>query len=154
MGMVGKASVNPRLDAAVAGASTGVMELASSYSVPLLEFWRNTHFNTYAALGPAADNADPDKDGLENLVEFAFGLNPNTPDAAALPQWVLDDELYFLAFTRPAGVSGITYVGEYSTSLAAGSWTPAENVSTPPAYTFLAPATTQRLYLRVRVTVP
>ena len=69
-------------------------------------------------------------------------------------QCQLSDDDYNLAFTRPAGVSGITYVGEYSTSLAPGSWTPAENVGTPPVYTFLAPATTQRLYLRVRATVP
>ena len=117
-----------------------------------LQTWRQANFGTPNATGNAADNADPDKDGLENLVEFAFGLNPNTPDAASLPQWVLDEDVYVLAFTRPAGVSGITYVGEYSTSLAAGSWTPAENVGTPPAYTFLAPAVAQRLYLRVRVT--
>ena len=119
-----------------------------------LEAWRFANFGTDQSTGPAADNADAEKDGLENLVEFAFGLNPNAPDSAALPQWQISDDDYTLTFTRPAGVSGITYVGEYSTSLSPGSWTAANNFSTPPAYTFIAPAVTQRLFLRVRVTVP
>ena len=88
------------------------------------------------------------------MLEFAFARHPNVPAAALLPEWQQYDDDYSLAFTRPAGVSGITYVGEYSTSLAPGSWTAANNFSTPPAYTFIAPAVAQRLYLRVRVTVP
>ena len=119
-----------------------------------LEIWRQSRFGTAANFGNGADNADPDKDGLENLIEFAFGRDPGVPDAAALPQWQLVDDDYSLAFTRPAGVSGITYVAEYSTSMVPGRWTAATNFSTPPAYTFLAPAVAQRLYLRVRITVP
>ncbi len=119
-----------------------------------LQLWRQANFGTPYATGNAADNADPEKDGLENLVEFAFGLKPNVPDAAALPQWVLADEDYSLAFTRPANVSGVTYVAEYSPSLAPGSWTAATNFGTAQNYNFLVLASTQRLYLRVRVTMP
>jgi len=135
--------------------SSWLIETVSAYNLLTpQQTWRQANFGTPDNSGNAADNADPDKDGLENLVEFAFGRNPNTPDAAALPQWVLTDDDYSLTFTRPAGVDGITYIGEYSTSMATGSWTPAVNVSTPPAYHFLAPAITERLYLRVRVTAP
>lgn len=133
-------------------ACAGLTETILSYDISPLALWRQTNFGTLENSGPAANNEDPDKDGLENLVEFAFGRNPNTPDAAALPEWQLEDDDYSLTFTSPAGVSGITYTGEYSTSMAPGSWTPAVNVSTPPEYHFLAPAITQRLYLRVRVT--
>lgn len=43
--------------------------------------WRATHF----AAGPATDDSpdsDPDRDGLTNLSEFAFGGNPVLPDTA------------------------------------------------------------------------
>ncbi len=150
----GQIRLRARVSGGYGNGSSGLVETVRAYSFSALEVWRHTHFGTAASAGSAADNADPDKDGLENLVEFAFGLNPNTPDAAALPEWELEDDDYSLTFTRPAGVDGITYAAEYSTSMAPGSWTPAVNVSTPPAYHFLAPAVTQRLYLRVRVTMP
>ena len=150
----GQVRARARLHGGYGNASSTVEETLAPFTFTAQQVWRQAHFGTPNATGLAADNADPEKDGLENLVEFAFGRNPNVPDAAALPQWVLADDDYSLTFTRPANVSGITYVAEYSTSMAPGSWTPAVNYSTPPAYQFLAPAVTQRLYLRVRVTVP
>ena len=150
----GKVRAKARVVSGAYNGSSGVVETVVTYNFAAIFAWRQTHFGTTQNTGPSANNADPDKDGLENLIEFAFGRNPNVPDAAALPQWVLADDDYGLTFTRPANVSGITYVAEYSSSLAPASWTPAVNFSTPPAYTFLAPAVTQRLYLRVRVTVP
>ena len=104
--------------------------------------------------GSAANSAVPDKDGLENPIAFTFGLIPNTPDTAALPEWELEDDDDSLTFTRPPGVDGITYIGEYSMSMAPGSWTASPNSGTPPDYLFFAPAVTQRLYLRVQVTAP
>lgn len=47
------------------------------------ESWRHTHFNTIAATGDAAPNADPDFDGLTNFLEFAIGTLPRTPNASA-----------------------------------------------------------------------
>ncbi|MBE7498473.1 MAG: cadherin-like beta sandwich domain-containing protein [Verrucomicrobiaceae bacterium] len=38
--------------------------------------WRWQHFGTTAPAGDAADEADPDGDGLNNLGELAFGLDP------------------------------------------------------------------------------
>ena len=46
------------------------------------ELWRFQHFGIIPNTGIAADSADPDKDGLVNLLERAFNLNPNQP---ALP---------------------------------------------------------------------
>lgn len=45
-------------------------------AVSPIESWRNTYFGTYANFESAANIADPDRDGLSNLVEYAFGLNP------------------------------------------------------------------------------
>lgn len=44
-----------------------------------LEAWRRGYFGTRANTGASADTADPEKDGLPNLVEYAFGWNPLAP---------------------------------------------------------------------------
>jgi hypothetical protein len=41
-----------------------------------VENWRQVNFGTMNNSGTAADSADPDHDGLPNLVEYATGLNP------------------------------------------------------------------------------
>ncbi len=150
----GQVRARARILCGYGNGSSSLIESVAAYTGSPLQFWRHAHFGTAANAGPAADHADPDKDGLENLVEFAFSLDPNTPDAAALPQWQLEDDDYSLTFTRPAGVDGITYIAEYSTSMAPGSWISAVNISMPPAYQFYAPAIAQRQYVRVRVTSP
>jgi hypothetical protein len=57
--------VKPEVDVAVIG--TGLSTAES---------WRNLHFQQTEATGDAADSADPDQDGLTNLVERAFNLHP------------------------------------------------------------------------------
>ena len=76
----------------------------------------------------ALPNADPDKDGLDNLTEAALGLNPRSAASAAAgtPSFVTTGSEQFLTlqFTRPAGVqrlTDITYHGERSTTLT--GWT-------------------------------
>ena len=46
------------------------------------ESWRRLHFGTTDPAGEAADGSDPDLDGLENLVEYAFGTNPRSAQGA------------------------------------------------------------------------
>ena len=50
----------------------------------LIEQWRQTHFGSTENIGDGADDADPDMDGLDNILEFGFGLDPNVNDVAAL----------------------------------------------------------------------
>lgn len=38
--------------------------------------WRQAHFGSTVNAGDAADIADPDGDGVKNLAEFGFGLDP------------------------------------------------------------------------------
>lgn len=52
----------------------------------LLEQWRETHFGVRAAMGPAADEADPDGDGLPNLLEYALGSAPWEATSTARPE--------------------------------------------------------------------
>ena len=45
-----------------------------------LHDWRLHAFGSAISAGTAADTADPDGDGIVNLLEFALGLNPLTPE--------------------------------------------------------------------------
>lgn len=45
------------------------------------ETWRHLYFNTFESIGQAAENADPDGDGLSNSAEYVFGSNPTASDA-------------------------------------------------------------------------
>jgi hypothetical protein len=135
--------------------SSGFTASTAPLAFSALASWRLTHFGVSDDAGPSANLADPDDDGLDNLTEYAFGLDPHAPDAAALPPWSRSDDDYALRFTRPNDVSGISYAAEYSPSLEDGSWTALPNTSVPPDYEWYAPAgLTGRLFLRVRVTAP
>ncbi|HWB07272.1 MAG TPA: hypothetical protein VG796_29880 [Verrucomicrobiales bacterium] len=129
-----------------------LIETTSSYSFTAAEIWRFASFGTITAEGDAADNADPDHDGLENLIECAFARNPLIPDAASLPQWQSVNGEYALTFTLPPGIS---CVAEFNITLEAVAWEPLSNLSVPPQYTFqLTPSAESRLYLRLRVNAP
>ena len=88
-----------------------------------LQSWRNTHFGTTIASGNAADDADPDADGLPNLVEYALGGEPKIASPLLVPVVDIASGELTLTFTRPTSLAGILYAVEASPSLAAGSWT-------------------------------
>ena len=56
-----------------------------------LESWRETHFGRRDATGDAADEADPDADGLPNLLEYALGAEPLAPSPTAQPALQVSD---------------------------------------------------------------
>ena len=89
--------------------------------------WRGAHFSEEeVASGIAADNADPDNDGLPNIVEYATGADPRTGDAGIFgPQYRLSDlsdfgrtalpDKYLLAIVhRDPRVIDATLTVEYS----------------------------------------
>ncbi len=120
-----------------------------------LEAWRLLNFNVTTNTGDAADSFDYDHDGLSNLIEFAFGLNPKDSGSLTLPQATLTAAGFGVTFTQPAGVSGVTYQGEWSPTLAAGSWTPVPDTGTGPTHTFnIATVNQPRVFLRFIVTAP
>ncbi len=117
-----------------------------------LENWRQTHFGNPANAGNAANTFDLDKDGNCNLLEYAFGLNPNQPDRNQLPQPQINGSNIGYNFTEPPGISGITYGAEWSTTLQPGSWTPIPDTGTGNQHIFTLP-TTGRLQNTLRLTV-
>ena len=69
----------------------------------------------------AEDEADTDFDGLEQLLEFAFGGDPNKNDLDILPILSLveygGNTFLELTVTRPTGLQGITYIPQTTTDL-------------------------------------
>ena len=87
------------------------------------ELWRFANFGSYASDASAADSADPDGDGLSNLMEYALGTGPNSsgvmPTVLALNGASLE---YTYTRSTAAKDNGVTYQIEWSDTLAAGSW--------------------------------
>jgi hypothetical protein len=84
--------------------------------------WRQSKFASSENAGNAADNADPDGDGLINILEYAFNTDPNVPNPSPVSFAVVNDHLT-LTFkrTHPAP-SDITYWFEVTDDLASGVW--------------------------------
>jgi hypothetical protein len=79
--------------------------------------WRITHFDDDANVpGIAGDLADPDGDQIPNLIERAFGLDPNVFSAAGLPALAANSHAA-ITFTRRAATADLQYVVQYSTDL-------------------------------------
>lgn len=151
----GIARARARTTGGYANGSSGIVENTLQIGLTSVETWRQTNFGSSLNTGNGADLADPDRDGLENLIEFAFGLLPNSPDAGMLPVWTPSGNNIVLNFTAPVGATGITYAAEQSPSLSADSWTPIPNSSVPPNYSFSVPSTgANRRFVRLRVTNP
>jgi len=77
-------------------------------------------------LDPATDGAptaDPDGDGYDNSLEFAFGTNPTVGTPALLAATPSGANVS-VTFVRLIGSSSATYVVQSSSNLSAGPWTP------------------------------
>ncbi len=84
-----------------------------------LQTWRELHFETSVNFGDAADNADPDHDGLANLIEYARDLDPNESGttAATLIADTTTGHLRLSVVKNPAATD-ITYQVQVSSDLA------------------------------------
>jgi len=78
--------------------------------------WEITHWGVTAGHGPGDD---ADLDGVAELLEYAFGMDPGVSDPAKVPGAVMEDD--FLTITL-AKTAGMTFLVETSGSLAEGSW--------------------------------
>ena len=139
--------VQPIDSAAVTGPTTVTLTLGSvpgylpgnaSSTVTIqdspLNDWKIAAFGSLAAAqaADAADDADADGDGLDNLLEAALGGSPSASDVARLPVEeieLVDGQLYLTStYVRPKpAMSGISYV--HRRSLTLDDWQPAVMVA-------------------------
>lgn len=135
-----------------------VTEVTQSFVVNTpQQSWRQLHFGTTASSGNTADLADFDGDGIVNLVEFAFGLNPTSGSSIQLPQGQVTSGNFVISFATPSGVSGVTYGAEWSTTLSSNpaDWTTIPDTGAGGAHTFSVPVgSNQRMFVRLKVTSP
>ncbi len=125
------------------------------------EEWRFANFGGYISESFAADSADPDGDGLSNLLEYAIGLDPNVSGAVPAGLALNGANLeYTYARSTAAKANGVAYQIEWSETLDTGSWsteTVTEQITTTQGALETVKAsiptgTAGKRFLRLRVT--
>jgi hypothetical protein len=84
--------------------------------------WRQTHFGTAQNSGNAADTADPDHDGIINILEYAFNTDPNAASANPISFAVAGNHLtvtFKCAHPAPADLS---YTPQVASDLTSAVW--------------------------------
>ncbi len=86
--------------------------------------WKALHFGGETDPAITGDHADPDSDGVVNLLEYAFGLEPLAASRAGLPVVALQPAtaggplFLTLTYTTPDTVADLAFVPEVSGNLA------------------------------------
>jgi hypothetical protein len=116
------------------------------------------NYNQWAAAYPfdqpadALPDADPDGDGVDNLTEFGFLMNPLAGDVGLLPVPQHIGGSLTVSFNQSAGISGVTYGAQTSENLA--TWSPVPDTGTGGVHTFSqADESKSKRYMRLTVTV-
>ena len=138
--------------------SDATMLIEVENSQPPIEEWRDAEFESDSGNATVSGNdADPDGDGLSNLIEYALGLAPNTPNSAPAPQ--VASGTLSITYTVNLLATDVTLLAQCSGDLA--SWS-ADGITVEtlgengPLRTVRAsiPASAGRRFLHLRVTVP
>ena len=119
--------------------------------------WQLQYFGTTNGNGPGADAADPDGDGVSNLMEYALGTNPTSAASVAHPSASIVNQHLSITFNRAE--ADVTYLVEVSPDLV--SWTViatnpgsvGQVVTTVDPLTLSPDGPTKR-FLRLRITRP
>lgn len=103
----------------------------------------------------AESHADPDKDGITNLMEFALGLPANLADTRGLPVLLLQNGVMAFRFSRPVSLNGISYAVQ--TSIDATHWVEVASMevesstATTETLKVLLPASETKFFVRLQV---
>lgn len=117
-----------------------------------LAAWRYLNFDRGDNGGEAANDADPDHDGVPNLLEYAFALSPSSSSVLGLPIATRNGPFLEYRFTPPAEASGIVYEAEWSPSLAPDSWLPLNDQGVAPERVFrLDTGAPQPAFMRLKI---
>lgn len=89
--------------------------------------WRGQYFGGLSSLSnpKAAQDADPDADGLSNFAEFSLGTNPNAANTSptAIDKVTIGQQQFLrMSVPRNTQASGVQYVVEGGNSLTSPDW--------------------------------
>ena len=122
--------------------------------------WRQTHFGSPDNTGDAADSADPDADGVTNLLERAFAGDPNAFDASILPRIDPASATLSVDYRKAKDATDLNFEMQESTDLAtwsaaAGTMSVIEDNATYQVIRHTRPiGADTRLFLRLSVAQP
>lgn len=123
-------------------------------SVSPLESWRMSYFHSISDSGDGADLADPDRDGIVNLLEYATVQNPLIADALTNTVTKQGSVMHFTYYKNPVATD-VTFTVEWNDQLS-GSWSTVGVTSQQSGQVVTAsiPATVARRFVRLKVTRP
>ncbi len=117
-----------------------------------VEVWRERYFGSPLPQEASADEKDPDRDGVSNLTERGFGMNPIKADRERLPIWQTQEHGLSLDFSRAKLTEGFTMDVLWSETLEAGDWSPLSDSGDSLDFRFTLPQTPSgRAFGRFRV---
>ena len=93
--------------------------------------WRTFYFGTAQNLGDAADVADPDGDGTNNVFEYVAGLVPTSAlSRFSVRVETVAGQMGQMAIVFKPLAAGRTYKVKYKTSVSDATWTPLTDLTT------------------------
>lgn len=133
-----------------------VLNVAVGSQLSAIETWRNANFGASANSGDGADGADPDADGLVNLVEYATNTDPRVANSSVISVG-RSGNFVTLTYTRVADAT-LTYTVEASNDLSAWSTVSTANNPSTGAQNLAGQVTvidtaalTNRRFLRLKI---
>jgi hypothetical protein len=116
-----------------------------------LQAWREHYFHTPDNSGDAADDADPDHDGLTNFTEFAFGLSPVDRTSNTLPEFKHANNSFTATFTSPEGRDDVIYGAVFSLTMESGTWVSIPDTGSGETHRFSVSDGGSRVFVRFMV---
>lgn len=127
-----------------------------------LQVWRQQNFGSISPTVTSANAADPDGDGMNNLLEYALGGDPNAADAPSREPVLSTDAnrtTLSLTYTRNLSATDVTLQVREASTPSAASWTPVTDTaisatSTTETRRASIPINPAGSFLRLEVTSP
>ena len=100
-------------------AVTSDATLVANFSLPPFAAWKSQWFTAAELADPSisGDDADPDGDGLPNIVEYALGLNPRVPNSSTVLTSSVTNGVLTATYQLSKAATDVTVVVEESSDL-------------------------------------